>query len=78
MDIPREEMDFQMARKEEYSLGNLSAFIIASLVIVTFAVCLRLWARKMAKIQWRSDDCTLIVALVSTAIGSIQTCHQTL
>ena len=53
-----------MALKHEYSLGNITAFIITGMIIVTVAVVMRLWARKMAKIPWRSDDYTLIVALV--------------
>ena len=65
MDVPQAEKDYQLARAGEYSLGNLSAFIITGLIICTIAVILRLWSRKVADIPWRSDDYTLVVALVS-------------
>ena len=64
MDVPQEEVDYQMARAEEFSMKGLSAFIIAGMSIITFAVVLRLWSRRVAKIEWKSDDYTLIVALV--------------
>ena len=74
MDPPQEEIDRQMALKHEYSLGNITAFIIAGLVIVTVAVLLRLWARRLSKIPWRSDDYTLMIALVCS---SNKHCHET-
>ena len=67
MEIPEEEKQRQLARAGEYSQEGLPEFIIAGMVIITAALGLRLWSRRMVKIDLKSDDYTLIVAWVSIA-----------
>ena len=54
----------QLARKDEYDGGGLYAFCIAGTIICGITVILRLWSRKLQKMQWQSDDYTLIAAMV--------------
>ena len=67
MEIPEEEKQRQLSRAGEYSQEGLPEFIIAGIVIMTCALGLRLWSRRMVKIDLKSDDYTLIVAWVSTS-----------
>lgn len=62
--IPPEANPWQLARKDEYDAGGLYAFCIAGTVICGITVILRLWSRKLQKMQWQSDDYTLIAAMV--------------
>ena len=63
--IPPEVLASQLARKNENDGGGLYAFCIAGTVICGLSVILRLWSRKLQKMQWQSDDYTLIAAMVS-------------
>ena len=63
--IPPEVIASQLARKDEYDGGGgLFAFCIAGTIICGITVILRLWSRKLQKMQWQSDDYTLIAAMV--------------
>ncbi|MDI1490533.1 MAG: hypothetical protein OHK93_001737 [Ramalina farinacea] len=62
--IPSETIASQLAWKNENDGGGLYAFCIAGIVICGITVILRLWSRKLQKMQWQSDDYTLIAAMV--------------
>ena len=64
MSVPPEEIAWQQAHASDYNAQGLNAFCIVGMCVVTVAVALRLWSRKMQKIPWQSDDWTLVVALV--------------
>lgn len=67
MFLSQADVDFQIAHAGDFNCEGLNAFTIASMVIVTIAVIMRLWSRKIERIEWRSDDYTLIAGLVSSA-----------
>ena len=71
MDIPPEEAQKQLANPDEYGASGLTEFIIAGAVIITIAVALRLWARRMVGIELKSDDWNLIVAWFLSICGHI-------
>ena len=57
-------VDYQLAHAGDFNCEGLNAFTITLMAIVTTAVALRLWSRKIAKIDWKSDDWTLIAGWV--------------
>ena len=63
--LPQSEIDYQLARPHESNCVGLPTYVIVFLSIVTVAVALRLWARSIAKVPWKSDDYTLLVGWVS-------------
>ena len=64
MDIPQEEIDYQLSHADEYDGEGLTTFLIVGLCVVWVAVALRFYARTKFKIALKSDDWTLLVALV--------------
>ena len=62
--IPPEVKAYQLARPNEYSSHGLKAFLIAGMAICTVSVGLRFYARRTARLGYRADDWTLLVALV--------------
>ena len=63
-EVPQSVIDYQLARKDEFSASGLIPFLIAGISICAVAVALRLWARRTAKLDLKADDWTLLVALV--------------
>ncbi|KAG8529269.1 uncharacterized protein KY384_005904 [Bacidia gigantensis] len=63
---PPDVIAYQRNHASDFNAGGLEAFIIAGVCIITILVGLRLWSRKMQKIAWKSDDFTLIGALLIT------------
>ena len=64
MMLSQEDIDYQIAHGGDFNCAGLNTFTITLMVIVTFAVVFRLWSRKIAKIEWQSDDLTLVVGWV--------------
>ena len=65
MALTKEQVDYQLAHAGDFNCEGLNAFTIALMAIATIAVFLRLWSRKVARIDWRSDDYTLMAGWVS-------------
>ena len=64
-ELPQAERDYQLSRPNEFACPGMNAFTIAGMVIISSAVGLRFLARKAAKLEWKADDYTLLVGLVS-------------
>ena len=64
-ELPQAEKDHQLSRADEFACPGLNAFTITGMVIISTAVVLRFLARKAAKLEWKADDYTLLVGLVS-------------
>lgn len=64
MVVSQQDTDYQLAHANDFNCVGLNTFTITMMSIVTVAVLLRLWARKTAKIEMRSDDYTLILGWV--------------
>ena len=58
------DVHYQIAHAGDFNCEGLNTFTIAFMIVVTVAVCLRLWSRRIESIEWRSDDYTLIAGLV--------------
>ena len=58
-------LNYEKAHPTEFGCSGLITFTIIGIVLITIAVCLRIWSRKLARIELRADDYLLIVALVS-------------
>ena len=58
------EKDYQLSRPNETSVGGLTEYRIATLVIVEIAVLLRMVGRRQQKIPLRADDYILLVSAV--------------
>lgn len=63
-ELPQAEKDHQLGRPNEYACPGLNAFTITGMVIISLAVTLRFYSRKLAKLEWKADDYTLLVGLV--------------
>lgn len=68
MILSQSDVDFQIAHAGDFNCEGLNTFTIVSMVVVTMAVMLRLWSRKIERIEWRSDDYTLIAGLVRSTV----------
>ena len=68
MILSQSDVDFQIAHAGDFNCEGLNTFTIVSMVVVTIAVMMRLWSRKIERIEWRSDDYTLVAGLVSSTI----------
>ena len=62
--LPPKEVQRQLSHKDEFNAGGLAPFLITIQIVSTIAVGMRFWARRMAKVSLRSDDYTLLAALV--------------
>ena len=71
MSLSQAEVDYQLAHAGDFSCEGLNTLTIILMVIVTMAVALRLWSRKIAKIEWKSDDYTLVLGWVEIPFPSI-------
>ncbi|KAI9803689.1 MAG: hypothetical protein M1833_000601 [Piccolia ochrophora] len=58
------EIAWAEAHPDEYSCQGLGAFLIVGITLSTLAVVLRLWSRRVRKLQFASDDYTIVAALV--------------
>ena len=63
--LDQAEVQRQLARPNEYSCPGLASFTIAGIAIISLAVFLRFWSRKIAKAAWTADDWTILIAWVS-------------
>ena len=70
MSVPPEEIAYQKANASDFNADGLSAFCISGVIIVTAAVMLRIWSRKLQKIPLQADDYTLVVSLVRSACNT--------
>lgn len=64
MVVSQQDIDYQLAHANDFNCVGLNTFTITMMCIVTVAVILRLYARKTAKIELKSDDYTLILGWV--------------
>ena len=64
MVLSQADIDYQLAHAGDFNCSGLNTFTITLMIIVSTAVGLRLLARKIAKIDWKSDDYTLIAGWV--------------
>ena len=64
MVLSQSAVDYQLAHAGEFNCEGLNTYTIALMSVVTVAVALRLWSRKIAGIDWRSDDYTLVAGWV--------------
>lgn len=64
MALTKEQVDYQLANAGAFNCEGLNTFTITLMCIVTVAVFLRLWSRKIAKIEWKADDYTLVLGWV--------------
>ena len=74
-EIPQAEKDKQLSDPNGFACSGMNAFTITGMVIITCAVSLRFWSRRVAKLDWKADDYTLLVGLVSTSISSKLNAH---
>ncbi|KAI9679926.1 MAG: hypothetical protein M1817_004941 [Caeruleum heppii] len=63
MALTEAEIEAGRTRPTEYSCEGLAAFLICGMVLSSIAVTLRLWSRKLRKMEWAADDYTIIIAL---------------
>ena len=59
------QVDYEKAHPTEFGCSGLNTFTIIGIVIITVAVCLRFWSRRLARIAYKADDYLLFLALVS-------------
>lgn len=64
MVLSQSAVDYQLAHADDFNCEGLNTYTIALMSVVTLAVALRLWSRKVAGIDWRSDDYTLVAGWV--------------
>ena len=64
MVLSQSAVDYQLAHADEFNCEGLNTYTITLMSIVTVAVALRLWSRRIARIDWRSDDYTLVAGWV--------------
>ena len=62
--LSQADIDYQWSHGGDFNCEGLNIFTITLMAVVTIAVFLRLWSRKIAKIEWKSDDYTLIAGWV--------------
>ena len=65
MALTKEQVDYQVAHAAGFNCEGLNTFTITLMSIVTLAVALRLWSRKVARVGWKADDYTLTAGWVS-------------
>ena len=68
MVVSQQDIDYQLAHANDFNCVGLNAFTIIMMNIVTGALILRLWARKIAKIELKSDDYTLMLGWVGLPV----------
>ena len=61
MVVTQADLDRQIARGGDFNAVGLNTLTITLMCLVTVAIILRLWGRKVAKIGWQSDDYTLVL-----------------
>ena len=70
MVLSQQDINYQLAHAGDFNAVGLNTFTIALMIIVSVAVALRLYSRKIAKIDWKSDDYTLIAGWVSLGLST--------
>ena len=63
--ISPEERAYQLAHPEQTSTRGLEAYHIAGICVIETAVALRLWGKKLQRLEMKLDDYLLIICAVS-------------
>ena len=64
MSVPESQIAYEQAHADAYNATGFVPFCIIGICLITFATVLRFWSRKIQRTDWKSDDWTLLVALV--------------
>ena len=63
--ISPEERAYQLAHPEQTSTRGLEAYHIVGLCVIEIAVALRLWGKRLQKLDVKLEDILLIICAVS-------------
>ncbi|KAG8533759.1 uncharacterized protein KY384_001500 [Bacidia gigantensis] len=75
MVLTQANMDYQIAHAGDFNCEGLNTFTITLMSIVTAAVGMRLWARRIAKIDLKIDDYILLVGWVRVQSSKFTQVH---
>ncbi len=64
MSVPESQIAYEQAHADAYNATGFVPFCIVGITLITLATGLRFWSRKIQRTEWKSDDWTLLVALV--------------
>ena len=70
MVLSQQAINYQLAHAVDFNCTGLNTFTILLMVVVTTAVALRLWSRKVARIEFKADDYTLVLGWVRVPLPS--------
>lgn len=65
MHLSQADIDYQLAHAGDFNCEGLNTLTLTLVVVVTVALLLRMWSRRLAKIELKADDYTLIAGWVS-------------